>query len=67
LVFWGTKSWVGVTHKSNLKLGKVKDGVLQCVSEADPFAYQKEIDYAKNYNIYRDIDIISENLTNLGS
>jgi GT2 family glycosyltransferase len=66
-VFWGVKSWVGVSRESNVKLGKVKDGVLQCVSEADPFAYQKEIDYAKNYNIYRDIDIISENLTNLGS
>lgn len=68
-VFSGYKTWVGLSKVSRLSLKRIKPGVLSCVTrDADPdFLYKSEIDYAKNYNIYRDIEIVFKNLSNLGN
>jgi hypothetical protein len=68
-VILGNKSWVGLSNKSKVHLKGLKPGVLSCTyfkEEREP-SYSEEIDYVKNYNIYKDLEIIFKNLSNLGS
>lgn len=67
-VLIGNRTWVGLSRNSKLNLKRVSPAVLSCVNI--PYvdgegSYKLEIDYAKNYNIYRDIEIFFKNLSNL--
>ncbi len=70
-VLAGFKSWVGYKNKSDLKLPKIKDGI---VSLADIYnGNDKEIidkhniNYARNYKVYNDLLIVIKAFKHLGN
>ncbi len=67
-VFVGNRTWIGLSRNSKLNLKRVSPAIISCVSIPNidvESSYKLEIDYAKNYNIYRDIEIFFKNLSNL--
>ena len=70
-VLTGMKSWVGYKNKSNLKLPKIKDGVIS-LSDIYKSGNKNEIDkhninYARNYNVYNDLLIVIKAFKYIGN
>jgi len=70
-VITGIKSWVGYKNKSNLKLPKIKDGI---ISLSDIYTTndknkidKNNINYARNYKVYNDLLIIVKAFKYLGN
>lgn len=67
----GKLSWVGFSLTNEIKLPQMKRGILSTVSHlhlkqlSAPYAKRADLQYAKNYSIYTDLNIVFNSLNQL--
>ena len=63
-VLFGKKTWVGYLNQYDIKLPKIKPGIISPSSAAKPI---NDYQYAKEYTIFLDIKLVVSNFSKLGS
>ena len=71
LIICGSKTWVGYLNKRNHTLPIIKQSIISIAENYSDSLDERMTDklnyfYAKNYSIYKDIEVLIKNYSKLG-